>query len=262
MPAVSILSYLKYLHDVNRKLIQRGGMESVLYRKPVSRHPYYHQLDQPDSTRPKHWLVALRHIQNAEARGLALRPLIGLGLVVGQGETSKGAKRFSAPLALCNAKLIEDDERPNLVTMEPVWDSVTLNYDLLTNMLGQILDDEIDADAPPQVGVGGATLARFTEIENDLEKLATDLNPDARFTPKALANLMKYIRDNVSEFRNIAISTTPFDHRLLEGLVQKSPAVFFPHRFFFVAPAVGELTTVTALATLIRQIESQPQNAI
>ena len=262
MPSVSILSYLHYLHDVNRKLIQRGGMDNVLYRKPASQHPYYHQLDQPDSTRPRHWLGALRHIQNAEARGLALRPLIGLGLVVGQGETSKGAKRFTAPLAFCNAELVEDDEKPNFVTMEIIWDSVTLNYDLLTLMLGQILDDEGDAATPPQIGVGGATLARFTEVENDLEKLASDLNPDARFTPNALAKLMKYIHDNVPEFRNIAISTTPYDHRFLEELVQKRPAVFFPHRFFFVAPAAGELTTMTALATLIKQIERKPHDAI
>jgi hypothetical protein len=48
MAGVSILSYLHYLHDVNRKLLQRGGLENVLYRKPVSQHPYYHQLDQPD----------------------------------------------------------------------------------------------------------------------------------------------------------------------------------------------------------------------
>jgi hypothetical protein len=260
MPSVSILSYLHYLHDVNRKLIQRGGMENVLYRKPASQHPYYHQLDQPDSSRPRHWLGALRHIQNSEARGLALRPLIGLGLVVGQSDTSKGAKRFAAPLAFCNVQLTEDDERPNFVSMEIIWDSATLNYDLLTLMLGQTPEDDGDQTSPPEAGVGGATLARFTEIENDLEKLANDLNPDARFTPLKLASLMKYIHDNIPEFRNLNISSSPYDNRQLETLVKARPAVFFPHRFFFVAPAAGELTTMTALATLIRQIERNPNN--
>jgi hypothetical protein len=262
MAAVSILSYLHYLHDVNRKLLQRGGLENVLYRKPVSQHPYYHQLDQPDPARPRHWLGSLRHIQNAEARGLALRPLVGLGLVVGQAETAKGIKRFTAPLAFCNVQLDEDDDKPNYVTMEIVWDSVTLNYDLLTFLLGQIQEDEGDEGGPPQVGVGGATLAIFTEIENDLEKLSNDLNPDARFTPNALTKLMKYIHDTVPEFRSVGISTTPYDHRLLEALVQKRPPIFFPHRFFFIAPAAGELTTMTALATLIRQTERRPSNAV
>ena len=160
---ISILSYLHYLHDVNRKLIQRGGMENVLYRKSVSQHPHYHQLDQPDSGRPRHWLGALRHIQNAEARGLALRPLVGLGLVVGQGETSKGIKKFTAPLAFCNVQLIEDDDTPGLVTMDVIWDSATLNYDLLTLFLGQIQDDESSEPSLPQIGVGGAALAVFTE---------------------------------------------------------------------------------------------------
>lgn len=262
MPAVSILSYLHYLHDVNRKLIQRGGMENILYRKPASQRPCYHQLDQPDAARSRHWLDALRHIQNAEARGLALRPLVGLGLVVGHAETSKGVKRLTAPLVFCNVQLIEDDEKPGFVTMEIVWDSVTLNYDLLTLMLGQTPDDEGEASAPPQVGVGGATLARFTDIETDLEKFANDLNPDARFNPNALSKLMKYIVDTVPEFRSVSMSNIPYDHRLLEAIIQKRLAVFFPHRFFFVAPAAGELTTMTALATLIRQIERKPQNAV
>ena len=262
MAAVSILSYLHYLHDVNRKLLQRGGLENVLYRKPVSQNPYYHQLDQPDTARPRHWLGSLRHIQNAEARGVALRPLVGFGLVVGQAETAKGIKRLTAPLAFCNAQLVEDDEKPNSVTMEVIWDSVTLNYDLLTLYLGQIPEDEGDENGLPQVGVGGETLAIFTEVENDLERYANDLNPDARFTSQFLAKEMKHIRDNVPEFRSVSISTMPYDHRLLEALVQKRPAVFFPHRFFFVAPAAGELTTMTALAKLIRQTEKKGSNAV
>src|SRR6266436_1464969 len=120
MPGVSILSYVRYLHDVNRKLLQRGGLENVLYRKPVSLNPYYHQLDQVDAARPRHWLGSLRHIQNAEARGLALRPLVGLGLIVGQVQAPTGSKRLAAPLAFCSAQLVEED---NLVTMEILWDS-------------------------------------------------------------------------------------------------------------------------------------------
>jgi hypothetical protein len=262
MAAVSILSYLRYLHDVNRKLLQRGGLENVLYRKPVSLHPYYHQLDQPDPARPRHWLGSLRHIQNAEARGVALRPLVGLGLVVGQIETARGVKRLTAPLAFCNVQLVEDDDRPNSVPMETLWDSVTLNYDLLTLFLGQIEEDENGEDGPPQVGVGGATLAVFTEVESDLEKYACDMNPDARFNTSALSKLMKYIHDNVPEFRSVSLSTTPYDHRLLDALVQKRPPVFFAHRFFFVAPAAGELTTMMALAKLIRQTEGRASDAV
>jgi hypothetical protein len=263
MASVSILSYLRYLHDVNRKLLQRGGLENVLFRKPARQAPFYHQLDQPDSGRPRHWLQALRHIQNAELRGTPLRPLLGLGLVVGQAETAKGNKRLTAPLAFCNVRLIEDEEKPNLVSMESLWESATLNYDLLTFLLGQLQTDENEDTAPlPQVGVGGSTLSVFTTVENDLEKLANDSNPDARFTPAAMAKLMKFIVDNVPEFRCIRISNNPYDHKMLDGLVQQRPAAFFSHRFFFVAAAAGELTTMTALATLIRQTERSQRNAI
>jgi hypothetical protein len=128
-------------------------------------------------------------------------------------------------------------------------------------MLGQILDDDDETTAASGGGLNGATLARFTEVEDDLEKLANDFNPDTKFTLNALAKLMKYLHDNVPEFRHVTISSAPYEHRLLEELVQKRPAIFFPHRFFFVAPAAGELTTMTALATLIRQIERKPQDA-
>src|SRR6266540_352537 len=259
-----ILSYLHYLHDVNRKLLQRGGLENVLYRKPVSQHPYYHQLDQPDPNRPRHWLGSLRHIQKAQARGLSLRPLVGLGLVVGLLDSAKGPKRLSAPLAFCNARLVEDDERPNAVEMEILWESVTLNYDLLTLFLGQAQDDEPDEDGNrlPQSGVGGSTLAVFTEVECDLERWADDANPDARFDLAAQTKVMKYIHDTVPEFSSVSISTTPYDHSLLDALVQRRPAGFFAHRFFFIAPAAGELTTMTALAALIHQTERSGGNAV
>ncbi len=262
MSSVSILSYLHYLHDVNRKLLQRGGLENVLYRKPVSQHPYYHQLDQPDPTRPRHWLGSLRHIQNAEARGAALRPLVGIGLVVGQIETDKGKKRLAAPLAFCNVELVEDERRPNSVDMQTLWDSVALNYDLLTLFLGQIQEDEGDESGFQQTGVHPKTLAILTEVENDLEKFASDTNPESRLTPNALAALMKHIRDNVPEFGSVSTSTTPYDHRLLDALVQRRPPMFFPHRFFFIAPAAGELSTMMALAELIRQSERRRANAV
>ena len=34
MSAVSILSYLRYLHDVNRKLLQRGGLRMFSTANP------------------------------------------------------------------------------------------------------------------------------------------------------------------------------------------------------------------------------------
>lgn len=255
MAAVSIFSYLHYLHDVNRKLLQRGGLENVLYRKPLSQNPDHHQLDQADSARPRHWLGALRHIQNAEARGLALRPLVGLGLVVGQIATQRGTKRLCAPLAFCNVQLMEDEGAPNVVSMEAMWDSVTLNYDFLTLFIGQVREEENGEGDIPQVGVGGATLAVFTEVEDDFERLAGDLNPEARLDAPTLLRLMKYVRDNVPEFAGLSLSNTPYEHRLLDALVQRRPPVFFAHRFFFVAPAAGQLTTLVALAALIRQTE-------
>ena len=291
-----ILSYLHYLHDVNRKLLQRGGLENGLYRKPVSQHPYYHPLDQPDPNRPRHWLGSLRHIENAQARGLMLRPLVGLGLVVGQLDTPKGltarlqgAEPWPARLGERRRQLVAGAgvvdpgarrdagrrDRLHLVLRDPEL-SRCLGpsrhvvrrrgwSDLLEHVLhGQAQDDDPDEDGNriPQVGVGGGTPAVFTEVENDLERWANDGNPDARFALESQLKTMKYIRDTVPDFRSVSISTVPYDHRLLDTLVQKRPPVFFPHRFFFVARAAGELTTMTALAALIRQTEGRVGDAV
>ena len=256
----NIISYLRYLHDVNRKLLnQRGGLENVLYRKPASQLPNYHPLDQPDPNRPRHWLGSLRHIENSQSRGVSLRALVGFGLVVGQFNSTLKVKKLAAPLAFCDARLVEDEQRPNSVQMRIIWESAALNYDLLTLFVGQSVDDDPDEDGNrlPPTGVGGATLAVFTEVENDLERWASDANPDARFSLSAQTQAMNYIRASVPEFRSVGISPTPYDHRLLDALVLKRPPVFFPHRYFFVAPAAGELTTMTALASLIRQSEGK-----
>jgi hypothetical protein len=261
----NIVSYLHYLHDVNRKLLnQRGGLENVLYRKPASKHHYYHPLDQPDPNRPRHWLGSLRHIQNAQARGDSLRALVGFGLVVGQFTSGLKVKNLAAPLMFCDALLEEDEDRPNSVRMRMVWESAALNYDLLTLFVGQATEDDPDEDGNrlPQTGVGGATLAVFTEVENDIERWSNDVNPDARFNLSAQTQAMNYIRASVPEFRSVSISPTPYDHKLLDALVRRRPPVFFAHRYFFVAPAAGELTTVTALASLIRQSEGSGRNAV
>jgi len=45
MPEISVISYLRYLHDISRKILQRGGFENVLYGKPIKQHPYYFDID-------------------------------------------------------------------------------------------------------------------------------------------------------------------------------------------------------------------------
>jgi hypothetical protein len=257
MGSVSILSYLHYLHDVNRKLLQRGGMENVLYRKSSRQSPYYHQLDQPSVSRQKHFLEALKYLQNSDARGIALRPLAGFGLIVGQGDSSCGKKRIAAPLMFGSAQLSEREENPNEILFEVVWDSVALNYDLLTYFLGQTSgDSEDDSDIPKAgAGISGSTLAILAEIEKEIEKFAGDRYPIDRFNSHFLSQTMKYIHDAIPEFRQVFLLSTPYIHRDLEKNIKRSPPVFYPHHFFFIAPAVGELTTMTALAELIRQTE-------
>jgi hypothetical protein len=102
----------------------------------------------------------------------------------------------------------------------------------------------------------------FTEVEGDLERWADDANPDARLDLAAQTKVMKYIHDTVPEFRSVNISGVPYDHCQLDALVQRRPPVFFAHRFFFAAPAAGQLTTMTALEALIRQTERRDGNAV
>jgi len=74
--------------------------------------------------------------------------------------------------------------------------------------LGQTPDDDPDNDGnpSPKSGVDPNTLARFTDVENDLERWANDADRDGSFNLVAQTNVMKFIHDTVPEFRNVSIS--------------------------------------------------------
>jgi len=256
MSEFSILSYLNYLRDVNRKLIQRGGLDNTLYRKSSKQSPYYIKLDATELDKNKHFLNSLRHIQRSNALGLPLNPLIGIGLIVGKVEVSSRSKNIAAPLMFCNAELIEDMDTPNKVDLNTFWESCTLNYDFITTILGHNRDDETNSSYY-NGNVSPDTLARFSEVEDKIDQICLGSDIESKINPEWVLDIMKYITENVVQFNEIQLfdKSYKFELNKLDKLVQNGRLVFIPHIYYFISPAVGELTTVTAMNLLIKQLQ-------
>jgi hypothetical protein len=256
MSEIPVISYLRYLKEVSRKILQRGGYENVLYRKPRRQDPYYFDFDRPSVNRAAYLRGIYTLLQEQAGKGLFL----GLGLITGQVEKHGRKRNLAAPLLFCPLELVQEEDNPSQVELEVLWDSITLNYDLVTMFLEQ-KDEEQGEDASqiPLAFEGRISLEKLkiiSDIEHELDQHAEEVVYQAQLKqgPK-LRELMKLLRDNIADFAQISLSNDPYDHRLLEAYVSLRRPTFFSQRFLFLAPVADQLSTSVALQKLIRQVE-------
>jgi hypothetical protein len=156
----------------------------------------------------------------------------------------------------CNAELVEDLDNPNKIDINVFWDSCTLNYDFITTMLGQNRDEDINLVRTNSY-VEPEILARFSEVEDQIDQIIS--RDESEMNLVWISSIMKYIAENVKLFSDIKLKEIghKFLYKDLEQLIQKqNNLMFIPHKYFFISPAVGELTTVTSLNLLIKQLET------
>jgi hypothetical protein len=255
MSQIPVISYLRYLSEVSRKILQRGGMENVLYRKSRKQDPCYFDFDRPSIHRPAYLRGVHRLLQEQPGRGLFL----GLGLIVGQLQKDGRKRSIAAPLLFCMAEIDPDEENQSKVQLEIAWDSIELNYDLLTLFLEQKDQEEAEGSFQNPIAfdnrISPEKLKVLSDIERELEHGAEDKGYQNQLKqgPK-LRELMKLIHDNIAEFGNVAFSNQEYDNRSLENFSARSERTFFAHRFLFVAPVADQLSTSVALHKLIRQV--------
>jgi hypothetical protein len=94
MNGLSVISYLGYLHEVSRKILQRGGFENVLHGKTKRQSPCYLDFDRPAVERPAYLRNVGVLLNEQPGKGLFL----GLGLITGQLEGTGRKRNLSAPL--------------------------------------------------------------------------------------------------------------------------------------------------------------------
>jgi hypothetical protein len=255
MSQIPVISYLRYLQEVSRKILQRGGLENALYRKSRRQDACYFNFDRSSIHRPAYLRTVFTLLQEQPGRGLYL----GLGLIAGQVQKSGKKRSITAPLLYCMVELDQDEENPSKVSFEMIWDSISLNYDLLIMFLEQKDQEEAQDDFHNPLAfdnrISPEKLKVLSDIERELERESDNKLYQTQLEqgPK-LREFMKLVHDNISEFANVAMSDSLYEHGTLEDYVTRGEMTFFAHRFFFIAPVTDQLSTSVALHKLIRQV--------
>jgi hypothetical protein len=246
-----IQAYLSYLQEMSRKISLRSGMENVLYRKTKKNYSYYISAE---SINPRYLKQVKEHIDKETDRKLFLAN----GLILGTIQKKKIKKYIASPLIYFLVN-IDTDESGRQLIHEVEWDSVSLNYDLITLILGKdSIEEEIeieDHNCPQQIN-SLSEAEVFENIEVELEKYVNQENIIDIFSDASISReIFIKIKKEVEEFKQALISEEDFDESQLNDFMKNEGLTFFSHRFFYVGSLPGQLSTYTALRKLIQEVK-------
>lgn len=243
-----VQSYLAYLQEMSRKISLRTGMENIFYGKSKNNPHYYRSFEDVDSQ-------YLRNVRNYLEKESDRQLFLGNGLIAGSFKKKQSKKYVTAPLIYFLVKTdLDENERSFIYSIE--WDSVSLNYDLITLILEQDLEEEQEEEMGFQsAGVDTNKLDVLEDIENRLENMLKQQSNS--LISKVLAvETFQQISEKVSEFNTVEFSTEEFTLQKIENLGSnaKVELSFYNDRFFYVASLPGQLSTYTALRKLILEV--------
>lgn len=249
----NITSYLRYLREMSRKILMNKGFENVLYKKPKSQDPLYCAYPQLNLN---YWRLAEERIAKAERAGATMRLFLGLGLCVGKVELARRSRNVAAPLLYAPVEIDEDDDSGDLAPVER-WEDLTLNYDLLTVLLGNEQSEDLDDNSPPP---SSALLELATKLYEDIVAIEREIENVASDSKSDLARrIFERLRQRLPALQTCEANTSfvvadeSLD-RALERFMQ-SRLTFFDHRFFFLAVVPDELTAYEELRKLLDEAE-------
>jgi hypothetical protein len=138
MPS-STLSYLQYLRDISRKIVDRTDFDKIFITdtkaRPTFRQQLFnfdHKISQANTIYPY-----LEQINAFLDRNLDCKLFIGFGLVAGTHKR----KRIAAPILFAEVA-VEFLKEINVFQWEIDLNTLTLNYDLLTSLTGSLQNEE------------------------------------------------------------------------------------------------------------------------
>jgi hypothetical protein len=226
-----IQSYLSYLQEMSRKITLRSGMENVLYRKTKKKYHYYLPADSSVDSR---YLKEVKdHIDKEPDRKLFL----GNGLVVGLITKKKTKKYIASPLLYFLVEIDTDDSGRKFIH-EVEWDSVSLNYDLVTLILEKDSEEEnqIEDDTSYKkqlINPFNNNAEIFEDIETELESyLSQEEFIDIFSDISTSRELFIKIKNEVEEFKQTVISEENFTLEQLDSLIKNEGLTFFSNFFF------------------------------
>jgi len=244
-----VQSYLAYLQEMSRKISLRTGMENIFYRKSKNNPHYYRSFEDLDTQ-------YLRNVRNYLEKESDRQLFLGNGLITGSFKKKQSKKYVTAPLIYFLVKTdLDENERSFTYSIE--WDSVSLNYDLITLILEQDLEEEQEEEMEFQsAGVDTNKLEVLEDIENRLENMFKQESNSLTSNDVLAVETFQQISEKVSEFNTVEFSTEEFTLEKIENLDSnaKVELSFYNHRFFYVASLPGQLSTYTALRKLILEV--------
>jgi hypothetical protein len=238
-----VQSYLAYLQEMSRKISQRKGMENVLYGKTKTTPHYYCPL----GNETDHYFRSVKsHLTKNTDRLLFL----GNGLMVGCLQRQRTLKYIASSLIYAPVN-IESDETTSLCDYSIQLESISINYDLITSLLGQDLDEENDDQFSEQsAGVDTKTLDILEKIEMNLQD-ESKIDMTNNELGKEIFNDLKNSFFSLSQ---VELLTEEFKLEYLPKNAMESGLKFYNHQFFYVASSPGQLSTYAALRRLIMEV--------
>jgi hypothetical protein len=243
-------AYLSYLQEMSRKISLRTGIENTLYGK-TKKNPHYYRPFKDGDVDSQY----LRNVKNYFEKESERQLFLGNGLIAGSFKKKQTKKYITAPLIYFLVKT-DLDENSRSLTYSIEWDSVSLNYDLITLILEQDIDEDDDEGIEFQsAGVDGNKLEVLEDIENRLENILRH-EREILMADALAVQIFQQIHEKIPEFNQVDFSAEEFTLKELENLGSKGQLelTFYNHRFFYVASLPGQLSTYTALRKLILEV--------
>jgi len=242
----TVQAYLSYLQEMSRKISLRTGMENTFYGKTKKNSHCYRPFEDADAQ-------YLRDVRSLLEKESDRQLFLGNGLIAGFFKKKQVKKYVAAPLIYFLVK-IDLDENGRSLIYHIEKDSVSLNYDLITLVLEQDLDEDDDERTGFQsAGVDTNKLEVLEDIENSLEHLVK--HESEKLTSNSLATqTFQKIHGKIPEFKQVEFSREGFTDQKIENL-GSTELTFYNHRFFYVASLPGQLSTYTALRKLILEVK-------
>lgn len=260
-----IVSYLEYLKEVSRKIISGAGFEKAYLDKNRTNPSYRSEMipSFPFAREVKYGMsfynyfdTCIRYLERNSDRKL----FMGSGEVLGKRD--KDETFIQGPLLYmeCEVYRNDKDNKDNMIIIDPQIYTITINYDLISYILGsdKIVEDEEIFDE------------KYIKYESIIEKIEEDLKDlanmseeefDYSFLTKILTKISEEIfqklRKNIEEFSKIEMINKNDCDFITNRANGGSGLVYYSHNHYFINKIPDQLSTYEALKKLIDEVKNE-----
>ncbi len=255
MASDPVVAYLDYLKEMARKIAYRGTFVNVLHLKSAKSQDRYQPWEgvRTQEDRQRYYAGVDQDMRSQDGRMLFL----GIGLLVGRLANDRKGVLVAAPMLTIPIELEPPEENGGGYEAEPLWTSISVNYDLVTAILerNNIVDPD-DAMGMPDL-LTPATSTAFASLEHQLDTISRQAGASQRLVESSFIDrIAADLRANLPTFRDcIKSQAEPFRKENLRSLVEREHLTWFNHCFTFMGSMPDSLSASNALGTLCAKLK-------